>query len=139
MVSYFVIAFQIVICDTEIQVVEVEEIEDAIISDCDFIESLTLELEENDFHCYTCYLSNDKAIAQSENGRLFVVSLKSMEVIDEVIIKGHEPYEFNLQDEENYITSDLSYLKSLEGNKIISTHLNNYNDNRSTLLIWEID
>lgn len=123
----------------EIQVVEVEELEDSIISDCDLIENLTSELEEDDYHRDTCYLSHDKAIAQSQNGRLFAVSLKSMEVIDEVIIQGHEPYEFNLQDDENYIISDLVYLKSLEEGKIISTHLDNYNDNCSTLLIWKID
>lgn len=152
--------------DIEMRVVEIEQLEDAIIPefhpsgkeflilndsesrlcrysfpDCNLMESITLEFleQESDYLSYnTCYLSNDKAIVQSKNGRLFMVALNSMEVIDEIIIQGHEPREFNLQDEENYIASDLSWFKNLGENKIISTHLDDLKDNSSTLLLWEI-
>jgi WD40 repeat protein len=102
--------------------------------DCIYMGSMTLELEGNDFLSFhQCYLSKNRAIVKSENGRLFMISLNQMKVLDEIILQGHEPCK-----KEDYSYTDISWFKGIGENRILSIHRHDYREKRNTLLLWEI-
>lgn len=97
--------------------------------------STDFEIEEDFFSYDYCYLSDNRAIAKSEEGRLFIIALDSMKIIDEVIIVGHELYAVDIQ-HDNYLSGDVSRLKPA-GERIISVHTpHDYRKNECTLLVW---
>ncbi len=102
--------------------------------DCYWMGAATLDIGEDDFISFhQCYLSNDRAIVKSENGRLFIITLDNMDIIDEIILQGYEPCR-----EKDYIYTDLSVFKSVGENRILSKHRHDYRENRNTLLLWEV-
>lgn len=108
--------------------------------DCHLMGTATLELEEDYFQYYMCYLSDERAIIKSENGRLLIVDLDSLKVIDEVILAGYEPCPTNelfpsLADEKT-LCGNLSSFQRVGKNRIVSIHNNFYEKQQSTLLIW---
>jgi WD40 repeat protein len=108
--------------------------------DCHLMETAALKLEEeDDFAYYMCYLSDERAIVKSENSRLFIVDLDSMRVIDEVILKGHEPRSLNeifpKFANDRSMCGNISYFKRAGQDKIVSLH-RRYEELQDTLLLW---
>ncbi len=102
---------------------------------CCLMGTATLEIGGGDdflsFH--QCYLSNDRVIVKSENGRLFIIALDNMNVMDEIILQGHEPCQ-----KKDYIYIDLCAFKTVGKNRILSKHYDSDRGNRNTLLLWEV-
>jgi hypothetical protein len=46
---------------------------------------------DDPFETSVCYLDNSQALACSTNGRIAVVDTRSMRVVEELAIEGHEP------------------------------------------------
>lgn len=46
---------------------------------------------DDPFETSLCYLGNSRVLACSTNGRIAVVDARSMRVVDELAIEGHEP------------------------------------------------
>ncbi|MGD2182641.1 hypothetical protein [Lusitaniella coriacea] len=47
--------------------------------------------EEDYFNGTVCYVSDDKVLANTEEGRMYLVDLETMVVTEEVIVRGYEP------------------------------------------------
>jgi hypothetical protein len=77
------------------------------------------------FGPYFCYLDNAQALAFAENGQMAVVDTRSMRVVEELAIEGHEPRPI----EEYYprlvgdgsLCTDISYIKRV-GDYLIVVH-----------------
>ena len=62
-----------------------------------------------------CYLDSDRAIAATNEGRVFLIDTRRMAIVDEVVVEGHEPrpiheYYPTLKDSDELAT-DISWFK----------------------------
>ena len=106
------------------------------------------EHEDNPFAESLCYLDsaeNDRVLAATNEGRMFVLSLEPGKIIAEVFLEGHEPkpcYQVykSLSQTDDQLCSDLHFFSSVGSNLILSVHTNGRASNRrDTILLWSMD
>lgn len=80
-----------------------------LMGDCSWPED---NLDDN-FSYDLYYLDNRYALSRSLNGRLFLIKLDGMEILDEVIIENYEPYvqQFTSSSEDQFIAADIEDIK----------------------------
>jgi len=92
------------------------------------------------------FVGDEHAVVHSGNGRLFLISLRQMEVVEEIIIRGHEPrpvHEIypNLPRDHD-LCSDLSTFLPLPSGEFLSIHRElpsaSISDWRDQLITWKI-
>ena len=106
------------------------------------------EDEDDSFTESLCYLDsteNDRVLAATNEGRIFVLSLEPGKIIAEVLLEGHEPkpccqvYK-SLSPTDDHLYSDLHFFSSVGSNLILSIHTNGRASNRrDTILLWNVD
>ncbi|MCC3407442.1 MAG: hypothetical protein JGK17_17980 [Microcoleus sp. PH2017_10_PVI_O_A] len=82
---------------------------------------------DDGFDYSMCYLSDDRILISSNQGRMYLIDLDRMLISQEVILIGHEPrpcLEFypNLQGLEKEICGDLHYFYRFDSDSILSVH-----------------
>jgi len=92
------------------------------------------------------FLGDRHAVVHSGNGRLFLIDLRQMQIVEEISICGHEPRPvrelyLNLQDDLD-LCSDLSTFMPLQSGGFLSIHQElpskSIADWRDQLLTWKI-
>jgi hypothetical protein len=88
---------------------------------------------------------DDRVLAATTEGRLFIVALERGEIITELKLEGHEPkpcyqvYKSLSKTEDDRVCSDLHSFTSMGSNLILSVHTNGRASNRQdTVLLWEV-
>jgi hypothetical protein len=84
------------------------------------------EADENDgMGGGACYVSDSHVLLNRSSGRLFLVNLSSMQIAEEVHIRGHEPRPtrelYNLLNEDG-LSTDLQWFRSFREDHIASIH-----------------
>ena len=79
------------------------------------------------FRYYMCYLSDDRVLIDTQEGRMYVIDLDKMEISDELILSGHEPRPSqelypNLKDVEEGLCGDLDCFYRFDSDSILSVH-----------------
>jgi hypothetical protein len=106
------------------------------------------ENQDDSFAESLCYLDsteNDRVLAATNEGRMFVLSLGSGRIIAEVLLEGHEPkpcYQVytSLSQSDDRLCSDLHFFGSVGSNLILSVHTNGRASNRrDAILLWNVD
>ncbi len=74
-----------------------------------------------------CYLSDTTALANANEGRLFLVDLSEMKVKEELILQGHEPHPceelyFPQLAGDKQIVADMNFFQSVGSKYMISVH-----------------
>lgn len=82
---------------------------------------------EDSFGYYMCYLSDDRILVNTDEGRMYLIDLDKMEISDELILIGHEPRPCkelypNLNDVEEGLCGDLKYFYRCDSDSILSVH-----------------
>lgn len=82
---------------------------------------------DDGFDYFMCYLSDDRILISSNQGRMYLIDLDRMQISEEVILSGHEPRpcrEFypNLQGLEKEVCGDLKYFYRFDSDSILSVH-----------------
>ncbi|MEG3834891.1 hypothetical protein [Microcoleus sp. Z1_C3] len=73
-----------------------------------------------------CYLSDDRLLINTNEGLMYLIDLNKMEMLDELILSGHEPRPSqelypNLNEEEG-LCSDLDCFYRFDSDRILSVH-----------------
>lgn len=82
---------------------------------------------DDGFDYSMCYLSDDRILISSNEGRMYLIDLDRMQISEEVILIGHEPrpcQEFypNQKCLEKELCGDLEYLSRFDSDSILSVH-----------------
>ena len=82
---------------------------------------------DDGFGYYMCYLSDDRILVNTDQGRMHIIDINKMEISDELILIGHEPRSCNelypnLKDFEEGICGDLDYFYRFDSDRILSVH-----------------
>jgi hypothetical protein len=89
------------------------------------------------------FVDDDRAIVNSNEGRLFLIDVRQMKTVEEITIVGHEPRPSLVRLPHNDpVSSDLMTFMPLPGGKWLSVHHSNPGQPlanwRDSLLIWNI-
>ena len=105
---------------------------------------ITWPLEDDPPAETVAFVGDEHALVHSGNGRLFLVGLRRMQIVEEIRIRGHEPRPVrdlypNLQRDLD-LCSDLTTFMTLPSGGFLSVHqeLHSIADWRDQLLTWEI-
>jgi len=79
------------------------------------------------FGSYMCYLSDDRLLIDTVQGKMYLIDIEKMEISDELILSGHEPRPSeelypNLKDVEEGLCSDLDCFYRFDSDRILSVH-----------------
>ncbi|MEG4865187.1 MULTISPECIES: hypothetical protein [unclassified Microcoleus] len=82
---------------------------------------------DDSFDYSMCYLSDDRLLINTGNGRMYLIDIEKMEISDELILSGHEPRPSQelyptLKDVEEGLCSDLDCFYRFDSDRIISVH-----------------
>lgn len=83
--------------------------------------------DSDDWFRYSmCYLSDDRLLIDTVEGRMYLIDIDKMEMLDELILSGHEPRPSqelypNLNEEEG-LCSDLDCFYRFDSDRILSVH-----------------
>jgi hypothetical protein len=92
--------------------------------------------------CYVDSASDDRLLASTPEGRVFLVGLDRGETIAEVALEGHEPRPCHqvytsLSRSDDQLCTDLHTFSGVGNNMVLSVHTNGKASNRKdTLLLW---
>ncbi|MEG3932917.1 MULTISPECIES: hypothetical protein [unclassified Microcoleus] len=83
--------------------------------------------DSDDRFSYSTYLSDDRLLINTGNGRMYLIDIEKMEMLDELILSGHEPRPSqelypNLKDVEEGLCSDLDRFYRFDSDSILSVH-----------------
>ncbi|MEG4487193.1 hypothetical protein [Microcoleus sp. D2_18a_B4] len=99
----------------------------------------------NGFHYYMCYLSDDRLLANTDEGRMYIIDIDKMEISDELILIGHEPRSCKelyptLKDLKEEVCGDLECFYRFDSDRILSVHSQlpsqELNSKQKTLVIF---
>ncbi|MEG4807064.1 hypothetical protein QUA82_04450 [Microcoleus sp. F8-D3] len=81
---------------------------------------------DDSFDYSMCYLSDDRLLINTNEGLMYLIDLNKMEMLDELILSGHEPRPSqelypNLNEEEG-LCSDLDCFYRFDSDRILSVH-----------------
>jgi hypothetical protein len=91
------------------------------------------EEEEDDvISGYLCYLSDDRALVHSDNGRLWVVDLNSMKIAEEVVLGGQSPRR------KGSLEGSLSFFEQVGPKMILTVHYSEEDpvSGKNALALW---
>ncbi|HAZ46653.1 MAG TPA: hypothetical protein DDW76_13850 [Cyanobacteria bacterium UBA11369] len=82
---------------------------------------------DDGFGYYMCYLSDDRALINTDEGRMYIIDLDKMEIADELILSGHEPRPCkelypSLKDVKEELCGDLHCFYRFDSDSILSIH-----------------
>ncbi|MEG4273104.1 MULTISPECIES: hypothetical protein [unclassified Microcoleus] len=82
---------------------------------------------DDGFDCSMCYLSDDRVLINTGNGRMYLIDIDKMEISDELILIGHEPRPCKelyptLKDLKEQLCSDLNCFYRFDSDRILSVH-----------------
>ncbi len=82
---------------------------------------------DDGFDYSMCYLSDDRVLINTGNGRMYIINLHNMEISDELILIGHEPRPCKelyptLKDLKEELCSDLHCFYRFDSDSILSVH-----------------
>ena len=90
---------------------------------------------------FAFYANNEEAVITSAYGRLFLVDVEAMRIMDEVTLARQEPGPFESTRAGREQGSDLARLLSLGNNRFLSVHREfdrHPDESRDHLLVWSI-
>ncbi|MEG4348388.1 hypothetical protein QUA74_01425 [Microcoleus sp. LAD1_D3] len=82
---------------------------------------------DDGFGYHMCYLSDERVLINTGNGRMYLIDIDKMEISDELILIGHEPRPCKelyptLKDLKEQLCGDLHHFYRFDSDSIVSVH-----------------
>ncbi|MBE9092875.1 hypothetical protein [Tychonema sp. LEGE 07203] len=97
--------------------------------DCNLLGICECPCEDSDdcFRYSMCYLSDNRLLVNTDEGRMYIIDIDKMEISDELILSGHEPRPCKelyptLKDLKEQLCSDLDCFYRFDSDSILSVH-----------------
>ena len=113
--------------------------------ECELLGSFEWDDEDDDCQmgCNPSYLSDRRALINTNEDRLFLVDLESMCLLDELIFKGHEPrpcgevYPISTNSRPQTLLTDLVGFRIVGRNRLLTEHRKLPDENDYSAILWD--